>query len=203
MRREALTAWMRRWFISSKHMDAFHASVWIGVVAALLAPFAVLLTTTANCVARIIEWVCFAAALYVIASFFVPLPLIRTWVQRAALRRSDRRGVFTESLLIFREKGDALLSQRERGLFDEATLDEEESDWAWSVVVFLEDALGKEIAFRFQDRVLTADHTLIGVKPKWRADVKSAVRYLDLLIPRGATVNLRPGFDPEKWAGEG
>jgi hypothetical protein len=95
--REALRERARKWFISSKSMDQHHATVWTGVVAALLTAPALLFTTTADSVLRGVAFGCAGGALYVISSLFVPLPLVKTWTQPAApdvLSAAGDRGRF-------------------------------------------------------------------------------------------------------------
>jgi hypothetical protein len=113
----------------------------------------------------------------------------------------DSRRIFEGYLFSVRGKGVALIKQREAHLFDEYTQQEEESDWGWGVVAFLEDTVGKAMAAEFEEQVLTyiPPTHLFGIeKGRYETDVAIGVAYLDGLIGKAETIPLR-GFDPEEW----
>lgn len=184
-------------------MDQHHATVWTGVVAALLTATALVFTVSDSRVYQRLGIASGVAALYVLLSFFVPLPLIKTWTQRAADRVLDHPSVFRVRLAAFERKGESLLGQRNAGLFDEGTQEEEESDWAWSVVVFLEDSIGKAAALDFEETVLTfkpPPFFITGTPAKYDTDLETGIANLSGLLSRADEVALRPGFDAPKWS---
>jgi hypothetical protein len=142
---------------------------------------------------------------YVLLSYFVPLPLIKTLHQReteAAAFVPDLRTVFKSRLQAERNEGRALMEQREARLFDSDTQEEEESDWGWGVVRFLEDTVGKAMALEFEEQVLTyispPIHLIEIGKGQYATDLSLGVEYLDGLLAKAETP-LR-GFDPQKWS---
>jgi hypothetical protein len=150
-----------------------------------------------------IAFACAGGALYVISSFFVPLPLVKTWTQRAADRYIDSRRVFRDYLLAAGRGGAALRRQRQAHIFDEHTQEEEESDWGWGVLVFLEEAVGKATASDFEEQVLTyisPPTPVIGIgKGRWDIDVAMGIAYLDDVIAKSESIPLRR-FKPKKWS---
>src|SRR5215210_3503267 len=102
-------------------MDQHHVTIWTGVVAALLTATALLFTVTDCRLYHRLGIAAGVASVYVLLSFFVPLPLIKTWTQHAAERVRDQPRVFRERLAVFKRKGESLLQQREAELFDEST----------------------------------------------------------------------------------
>jgi hypothetical protein len=176
-------------------MDAHDRTAWAAVEAALAATMAVLFTSGDARPLRVAAIGTAILASYVLLSFFVPLPLIKTLHQRAADRPPpDPRRVFVHRLEAERERGRALLGQRIAEIFDESTQAEEESHWAWGVVSFLEEAVGKETAFKFEERVMTF------AARQFHVDIVEALAFIDEFLTQADSIALRPRFDSRKWA---
>jgi hypothetical protein len=170
-------------------MDTHDATVWAAWAAVLVGAGATLFATTDARALRGAGLLLVGLAFYVVLSFLVPLPLVKTLHQRERERAVlDPRTVFKDRLHALLTEGGELVME-DLGL-DAQTQAEEEVNWVYRVATFLEDSTGKSLADAFLQVVDTSPGP----------NVDEGWTYLLNLEARADTVHLRPSFNYVKWA---